>query len=169
MPRPQDLRECAGGPRGGRGEPVSHAIWADAMGRKACARALAESKLSVAGEGGALTCAHKGQSRLLDNLTASPSASSALTIFMPPMAEHTIWLACGFTKGEATETPTNSTNHTSTRRARRWALRRVCMGSIMHDHAFHLDRCTPQKNSRSGPAVGVSLGLRFRPDAAPQP
>ena len=60
------------------------------MGRKAWAKTLAVSKLSTTGEGGALTCAHKGQSMLLDNLTVSPPASSALIIFMPPMAEQTI-------------------------------------------------------------------------------
>jgi len=127
----EKVQESAGGPRGGRGAPVSQAIWADGIGRKAWAKTLVVSKLSTTGEGGALNCAHKGQSMLLDSLTLSPAPSfaawSALTIFMPPMAEQTIWPACGFTKGEATETPTNNTNHTSTKRARSWALRRDCM------------------------------------------
>jgi hypothetical protein len=64
------------------------------MGRKAWARTLVVSKLSTTEEGGALNCAHKGQSMLLDSLTVSPAPSfaawSALTIFMPPMAEQTI-------------------------------------------------------------------------------
>ena len=33
----EKVQESAGGPRGGRGEPVSHAMWADGMGRKAWA------------------------------------------------------------------------------------------------------------------------------------
>jgi len=64
------------------------------MGRKAWAKTLVASKLSTTGDGGALNCAHKGQSMLLDNLTLSPeppfAPSSALTIFMPPMAAQTI-------------------------------------------------------------------------------
>jgi hypothetical protein len=64
------------------------------MGRKAWAKTLVVSKLSTTGDGGALNCAHKGQSMLLDSLTLSPEPSfaawSALTIFMPPMAEQTI-------------------------------------------------------------------------------
>jgi len=98
------------------------------MGRKACAKTLVVSKLITTGDGGALTCTHKGQSMLLEGWAVSLDPSPELTIFMPPMAEQTIWPPCGFTKGDATETPTNNTNHTSTRRARRWALRRVCMG-----------------------------------------
>ena len=98
-------------------------MWADGIGRKAWARALVVSKLNTTGDGGALNCAHKGQSMLLDSLSVSLeplfALSSARTIFMPPMAEQTIWLVCGLTMGEATETPTNNTNHTSTKRARR--------------------------------------------------
>ena len=64
-----------------------------------------------------------------DEVLLSP-ASSVMTIFMPPMAEQTIWVACGLTKGEATETPMNKANHTSTRRVIRCALRRVCRADM---------------------------------------
>ena len=131
-------QECAGGPRGGRGEPVTQAIWAEGIERMAWANTLMVSKLNTKGDGGALTCVQRGQSIVLDGLAVPPEPSSKLTIFMPPVAEQTIWLAWGFTNGVATETPTNSTNQTSTKRASSWVLRRVCMLLIV-SHVSFLD------------------------------
>ena len=129
-------QECAGGPRGGRGEPVTQAIWAEGIERMAWANTLMVSKLITKGDGGALTCVQRGQSIVPDGLIVSPEPSSKFTIFMPPVAEQTIWLAWGFTNGDATETPTNSTNQTNTKRARSWVLRRVCMCLIVSQVSF---------------------------------
>jgi len=118
------FQENAGGPRGGRGEPVSHAMWADGIGRKAWAKSLATSKLSATGVPGAVIWAHKGHSMPPETVGVSPASST--TIFMPPMAEHTICDDWGLTKGEATATPMNNANHTSTKRVIRCALRKVC-------------------------------------------
>ena len=98
------VQESAGGPRGGSGVPVSRAMWADGMGRRAWARALTGSKPTTTAGGGALTWVHKGQSMPPEDVWLS-LASSDITIFMPPMAEQTIWVAWGLTKGDATETP----------------------------------------------------------------
>jgi hypothetical protein len=43
------------------------------------------------------------------------------------MAEQTIWVAWGLTKGEATDTPMNKATHTSRRRVMKCALRRDCI------------------------------------------
>jgi hypothetical protein len=102
----------------------------------AWANTLMVSKLNTKGDGGALTCVQRGQSIVPDGLLASPKPSSKFTICMPPVAEQTIWLAWVFTNGDATETPTKSTNQTSTKRARSWALRRVCMNLIMSQVSF---------------------------------
>jgi hypothetical protein len=117
------VQEKAGGPRGGSGELVSHAMWADGVGRKAWAKLLASSKLSDSCDAGALIWAHKGHAMSLD--ATRVSVASSPTSFMPPMAEQTICEVWGWTKGEATATPMNNTNHTSTKRVRRWALRRA--------------------------------------------
>ena len=92
-------QECAGGPRGGRGEPVTQAMWAEGIERMAWANTLMFSKLNTKGDGGALTCVQRGQSIVPDGLIVSPEPSSKFTIFMPPDAEQTIWLAWGFTNG----------------------------------------------------------------------
>jgi len=124
----EKVQESAGGPRGGSGAPVSQAMWADGIGLRAWAKALTGSKPKTTTGGDAMTWAHKGQSMPPEEVLLSSAlpASSDITIFMPPMAEQTTWVAWGLTKGEATETPMNKANHTSTRRVIRCALRRVC-------------------------------------------
>ena len=125
-------QECAGGPRGGSGQPVTQAIWAEGIERMAWAKTLRVSKKRAKGGGGAQTCVQRGQSMLLERLVASDEPSSKFTIFMPPVAEQTIWLAWGFSNGAATATPTNNTNHTSTKRARSDLLRSVCIVELWH-------------------------------------
>ena len=51
------------------------------------------SKMNAKGDGAALTCVQRGQSIVPDGLVVSPELSSKFTIFMPPVAEQTIWLA----------------------------------------------------------------------------
>jgi hypothetical protein len=63
-------------------------MWADGMGRRAWAKSLATPKLSATGDTGGTMGAHKGHS-MPPEATGVPFASSS-TIFMPPMAEHTI-------------------------------------------------------------------------------
>jgi len=56
----------------------------------------------------------------MERLEAAPSLSSpwlCTTNFIMPVLEHTMSMPLGLTKGEATATPTDNTNHTSTRRA----------------------------------------------------
>lgn len=64
--------------------------------------------------GGALVVAHKGQSKVW--LDAAASSSPCTTSFMLPVLVQTKSMLCGWTHGEATATPTDNTNHTSTRR-----------------------------------------------------
>ena len=68
--------------------------------------------------------AHKGHS--MPPEATGASLASSTTIFMPPMAEHTICDDWGLTQGEAAATPMNNANHTSTKRVIRYALRKVC-------------------------------------------
>jgi hypothetical protein len=58
-------------------------------------------------------------------------AASMLTTFMEPEPEQINCRLCGFTMGEAIATPIDSANHTSTKRAMRWAERKVCMERII--------------------------------------
>jgi hypothetical protein len=50
----------------------------------------------------------------------SPPSGLELTIFIPPELEQTIWVSVGLKMGDATATPMNKANQTSTRRARDW-------------------------------------------------
>jgi hypothetical protein len=50
----------------------------------------------------------------------SPPSWLELTIFIPPELEQTIWVSVGLKMGDATATPMNKANQTSTRRARDW-------------------------------------------------
>jgi hypothetical protein len=74
---------------------------------------------------------------------------------MPPMPEHTISTVCGLTQGEATAAPMNSANHTSTRRVRQWALRKVDMG---RDYGTGTDRTV---SSQIAQHLGLDLGPLF--------
>lgn len=100
---------------------------AAAIGCSACAKGEGLEKESSSFGAVAVTLAHKGQSMLVVTLTTVPSSSAETTIFIPPEPEQTICTSPGLTMGEATEAPTNSANHTSTKRAIKVALRRVCM------------------------------------------
>ena len=64
--------------------------------------------------GGALMEAHKGQSSVW--LDAAVSSSLCTTSFMLPVLVQTKSMPCGLTMGEAMATPTDSANHTSTKR-----------------------------------------------------
>ena len=127
------VQEKAGGPRGGRGEPVSQAMWADGIGRKAWVKPLRTTTACAVVGTGPLIWAHKGHSMPPDEVWLSPM-SSPTTIFMPPMAEQTIWADWGLTRGDATAAPMNNANHTSTRRVSKWALRSVCRGDMGRDY-----------------------------------
>jgi hypothetical protein len=92
---------------------------AAATGCRAYAKGLAFSRGAVqAGNTGA-TGEHKGQSMLVAT-GESPPSWLELTIFIPPELEQTIWVSVGLKMGDATATPMNKANQTSTRRARDW-------------------------------------------------
>ena len=78
--------------------------------------------------------AHSGQSSVwLLTGVVLPFASLLMT-FMLPEPEHTSCRPCGLTMGEAIATPMDYANHTSTKRAISWALRRICMVPIIAVH-----------------------------------
>ena len=80
--------------------------------------------------GNAVSVAHKGQSSLCPS-APSDSASPNSTNCMPLALVHTNSMPFGFATGEAMATPSDNTNHTSTRRVI-WQLRRmVCMLKIV--------------------------------------
>lgn len=92
--------------------------------------------------GGALMDAHKGQSSV--RLALAVSSSPDTTNFMLPVLVQTKSMPCGLTMGEATATPTDSANHTSTKRVSWMARRRDCMRLIMSyrtDKLEFLDLC----------------------------
>ena len=71
--------------------------------------------------------AHSGQSKvLLATSVAVPSAALTST-FMAPEPVQTSKISCGLTMGEATATPSDNTNHASTRRLMNVKWRRVRM------------------------------------------
>ena len=92
---------------------------AAATGCRAWAKGLRFSSGAVqAGNTGA-TGEHKGQSMLVAT-GESPPSWLELTIFIPPELEQTIWVSVGLKMGDATATPMNEANQTSTRRATDW-------------------------------------------------
>ena len=105
---------------------MTDAMWAAAMGCRACARGESFSKCAVSGGGGAVTEAHSGQSMLAEALS-SPSSPVMSTIFMPPLAVQTICMPPGLMTEEAMAEPRNSANHTNTSLAMSLEVRRVCM------------------------------------------
>ncbi len=74
--------------------------------------------------------AHSGQSMLL--LVASEALpSAALTsTFIAPEPVQTSKISCGLTIGEATATPSDNTNHASTRRLMNVKCRKVRMAGL---------------------------------------
>lgn len=124
-------QEAAGGPREGRGGAVRAAIWAAAMGCRACSSAEGLMERELECEGGDATEAHSGQSIVADTFTSPPSPSTS-TIFIPPPAEQTICMLPGLITVEATAEPRNSANQASTRPTISLELRRVCMRKLSH-------------------------------------
>jgi len=71
--------------------------------------------------------AHSGQSMLLlANSVVLPSSDWTST-FIAPDPLQTSKISCGLTMGEATATPSDNTNHASTRRLMNVKWRRACM------------------------------------------
>ena len=73
---------------------------------------------------------HKGQSKVCATLEEASLPSSVLTNFMLPDVVHTMSIDWVWTMGEATATPMNNANQTSTSRASSGALRRVCIRKL---------------------------------------
>ena len=124
---PKASSGSAGGPRAGSGAAVAAAMRAAGMGWTAWAsgRGLRQRD-APASAGGAPVSMHSGQSMWLAPSSCAPS-SVCTTILTAPALEQTSSIACGCTIGEATATPSDSTNHSSTRRPRWWAWRRQDM------------------------------------------
>lgn len=102
------------------------AMWAAAIGCKACAKGESFSKCTLSGGGGAVTDAHNGQSMLAESLT-SPSSPVMSTSFMPPPAEQTICMLPGLMTVEAMAEPKNSANQTKTNLAKSLEVRWLTM------------------------------------------
>jgi hypothetical protein len=115
-----------GGPRDGSGGAVTDAMWAAAIGCRACARGERFSKCPASSGGGTVTEAQSGQSMLTEALI-SPSSPDMSTIFMPPPAEQTICMLPGLMTVEAMAEPQKSANHTSTSLAMNLEVRRECI------------------------------------------
>ena len=118
------------------------AMCATAKGCRAWANAWTGSKPQPAGSKGALTWVHRGQSMLPVATWGSPASSNS-TICTPPMAEQTIWEACGLTHGEAAAAPMNNANQTSMKRVTVWALRRACKNDMANIMAPGREPVTP--------------------------
>src|SRR3989344_5317996 len=95
------------------------------MGGRACARGWTTGSWACDTGGGAPTCTHRGQSSVWLDISLAPS-SVLTSSLMAPEPEQISSIACGLTKGDATATPMDNTNHASTRRASQRRLRMVC-------------------------------------------
>ena len=92
----------------------------------------------ASGGGGAVMGAHSGQSMaLLANSLVLPSSDCTST-FITPEPLHTSKMSCGLTMGEATATPSDSTNHASTKRLRVVKWRRVCIPRLSSTRQIYL-------------------------------
>lgn len=110
---------------------MAEAMRAASMGSNAWDRGEGWLKaVLMATGGGAPTAAHKGQSSRWLEADALPS-SPCTTSLAEPEAEQTSSMVLGLTAGDATATPMDNTNHTSTRRAIWTVLRSVCMRQIL--------------------------------------
>jgi hypothetical protein len=118
-----------GGPRDGSGGAVTAAMCAAAIGCKAWASGEGCVNVVLIAGGGALIEAHKGQSSVW--LDAAVSSSPCTTSFMLPVLVQTRSMPCGLMMGDAMATPTDSANHTSTRRVIWMAWRSDCMALIL--------------------------------------
>lgn len=108
---------------------MADAMRAASMGCMACERGEAWVNVVLTVEGGTPVTVHKGQSNKW--LLACVSSSPDTTSLTAPAVVHTSSIDLGATTGDATATPMDNTNQTSTRRARVWARRRVCMARIL--------------------------------------
>ena len=121
-------QEMTGGPRGGSGAAVRAAMCAAGMGSRACASGCTSGSRVCDIGGGAPTCTHSGQSSVWLGMSCAPSSvlTTSLTAPEPRQINST---GLGWTKGDATATPIDNTNHANTRRASHRRLRRVCRGT----------------------------------------
>ena len=118
------------------------AMCAAAVGGMTRSRGEACVNVVLSAGGGALMDAHNGQSSVW--LDAATSSSPGMTSFMLPVLVQTRSMPCGLTTGEATATPTDNANHTSTKRVSWMAWRKHCMRLIMSyrtEKAQFLDLC----------------------------
>ena len=104
------------------------AICAAAMGCTACASGEGWVSAVLNSGGGAVMDVHKGQSIVLAK--AAPSSSPCTTSFIMPVPVHTTSVPLGLSTGDATATPTDNTNHTSTKRVIWMALRSLFMSKL---------------------------------------
>ncbi len=125
----KDQRKSAGGPRDGSGGAVTAAMCAAAMGCTAWASGEGWVNEVLDWGGGAVMDVHKGQSIVLAE--AALSSSPCTTSFIMPVPVHTTSMSLGLSTGEATATPTDNANHTSTRRVSWMALRNECIAEIL--------------------------------------
>jgi len=109
---------------------VRDAMCAATEGNNACERGEGCVSVVLNADGGALTVAHKGQSKVGET-EEELSSSPCTTNFMLPVLVHTMSIALGWTMGDAMATPTDKANHTSTKRMMLVVLRRNCMGEIL--------------------------------------
>ena len=103
------------------------AMCAAGMGSNACASGCTSGSRVCDIGGGAPTCTHSGQSSVWLGMSCAPSSvlTTSLTAPEPRQINST---GLGWTKGDATATPIDNTNHANTRRASHRRLRRVCRG-----------------------------------------
>lgn len=122
-------QEKTGGPRAGNGAAVRAAMWARAIGRRACASGCSAGRRKPAGGGGAAPprWTHRGQSSVWPRCSCAPSSLSTMSL-TSPAAEQISSMACGWTKGDAVATPIATANHASMKQASERKWRRADMG-----------------------------------------
>lgn len=120
-----------GGPLAGRGGAVAHAIRAAAVACRAVAKGERFSTSASGSSTGGKTDAHKGQSKPAAIATL-PSPASVWTSFNPPPAAQMTCMLPGLMSDEVIADPSNSANHTSTRLAISFELRRYAISKLSH-------------------------------------
>lgn len=95
---------------------------------------MGDSTRTVTCGGGAPMTAHKGQSMLLPTTSDALPSAALTSIFIAPEPVQTNNISCGLTMGDATATPSDNTNHASTRRLINVKWRRVCIGALSAMH-----------------------------------
>jgi hypothetical protein len=122
----------AGGPREGSGGAEASAVRDVAAQDATNSGGKERLMLTCAARGGAFMMTHSGQSMVWTEAVASPSPSA--TSLTAPALEHTSSITLGLTAGDAMATPSDNTNHTSTRRVICVERRKVCMPKILSSH-----------------------------------